>query len=240
MKEHPILFSTEMVQALLQGRKSQTRRVIKHQPFDNTEIDGNFFEGRHKGYVKVDGHPDWQRQFAYHFCNYSIGDLLWVRETWVGHNRSKFKDYLSFQSGGYWFAYKADGKEKFPNGEVIKWKPSIFMPKTAARIWLEVTDIRVERLQDINEEDAKAEGAEKVWQDEKGNFWFPASESIRTVGEHGDFKTGFNSIWHGINGEESWNQNPWVWVISFKVLSTTGKQNIQNDIPKTLTKELQS
>src|SRR5690349_17204720 len=107
MKYIPILFSTPMVQAILVGRKTQTRRIIKPQPVDNTEVDGNFFEGNHKGFVKVDGHPNWQHQFANEFCKYQTGDVLWVRETSVYACVSEDGEG-PIPGTGYRYYYRAD------------------------------------------------------------------------------------------------------------------------------------
>jgi hypothetical protein len=219
MKEHPILFSTEMVQAILAGRKTMTRRIIKwpsvpdghdydYEP--NIVVkpkDGNWWPHfRHMGPNDIEGPVK---------CPYGQpGDILWVRET-----------FMPLTQG---YGYKADdmirtGKNP-KTGEYyvprLRWKPTIHMPKLAARIWLEVTDIRVERLQDITEQDAIAEGIERVGDQVKGGFkdymsfgpspWMHATNS-------------YFSLWQSINGIESLAENPWVWVISFKVLSTTGK-----------------
>jgi hypothetical protein len=103
----------------------------------------------------------------------------------------------------------------------IKWKPSIHMPKDVCRIWLEVTNVRAERLHDITEEDARAEGIREFTKDDKlCKYGLPDwnwQDMFRTA------KQSFMQLWCMINGFESWNENPWVWVIEFKVLSTTGK-----------------
>jgi hypothetical protein len=207
-KEIPILFSSTMVQAIIAGRKTMTRRIVKPQPIDNTEVDGNFFHGNHKGYVKVDGHPNWQKQFAHEFANWKVGDILWVREAFSPVKANNF-------NGGKSTLFKADVAENKFDG--YKWKPSIHMPKEAARIWLEVTEVRVERLHDITEEDAIAEGVEKL------NNWWKDYTSDQDAYDMQTAMCSFDSLWKKINGEESWNENPWVWVVSFKVLSTTGK-----------------
>jgi hypothetical protein len=176
-KERPILFSGEMVRAILDGRKTQTRRVVKPKPDDS-------------GLWNNDK------------CPYGKpGDRLWVRETF-------FVDGPRIQ-------YRADhhGAPK----ETI-WKPSIFMPRHASRILLEIADVRCERLRDISEADAIAEGV----------------ASFRPVPGDGDPETlyanymnkgrlsyrkayfSFMTLWQSINGPESWNANPWVWVITFK------------------------
>lgn len=171
MKFRPILFSTEMVQAILEGSKTQTRRVV-NQParkiFYNTKT--KQFEGESGRIVK---------------CPYGqVGDVLWVRES--------FTFNTDVQSAPI---FKADSKiPKF-----IKWKPSIHMPKEACRLFLRIKDIRVERLQDISRGDAMAEGCP-----------FPniAKETFPTKW--------FRELWIKINGEQSWNDNPFVWVIEFE------------------------
>jgi hypothetical protein len=166
--EKPILFSTEMVKAILEGRKSQTRRIVKPQPWSHTK--------------RV-------------LCPYGkLGDILWVRETWA-HTGA----YHIFKAGNNWGEYYVDENYN-PTDKKIQWKPSIHMPRAACRIRLEITDIRVERLQDISWEDVVAEGCPgyRPTQDE------PTQQ--------------FQRLWQSINGEESWQSNPWVWVISFHTL----------------------
>jgi len=192
---HPILFSTPMVNAILEGRKRITRRIVKPQPIDNTEIDGNFFEGNHKGYVKVDNHPNWKNQFVHEFSDKQVGDILWVRETFGD-------DFLEINETGAinHYLYKADALERPADG----WKPSIFMPKAACRIWLKITGVSIERLQDISSSDAENEGVDGV-------EWYERDYSGKP-----DYKTAFKILWSKINGVSSWNENPFVWVISFQ------------------------
>lgn len=136
-------------------------------------------------------------------CPYGkAGDLLWVRESC---------QRIKMDSGEYRIIFKTD-----PIIWGGKWKPSMHMPKDASRIWLQVEEIRVERLQDISEEDAMAEGVE------------PLINTYSSISNYKDIKipnyrTGFMKIWIKINSEESWHSNPWVWVVKYKVLSTTGK-----------------
>lgn len=149
MKEHPILFSTDMVHALLDGRKTQTRRIINPQPDDNglhnhsarkmaldSELEGWY------GTVEETGE---NKQFK---CRQgTAGDKLWVRETFY-----KAETCIDNGVNHYFYIYKASNKSDFMG----PWKPCIFMKKEAARIWLEVINVRVERLQDISVEDAIA------------------------------------------------------------------------------------
>ena len=197
MKEHPVLFSTEMVKAILKGRKTQTRRVIKPQPyFDNGLYDqGWIWEGLHhndetdlKKLIVMSGK-----------CPYGqVGDRLWVREA--------FCNLCPDEQG---FCYKAD-REHNPASDLCaaEWKPSIFMPRWASRTTLEITGIRVERLQEITHEDAIAEGAE----------FMPAAKLRKerlTVPQ-----IVFAGLWDSINGKKyPWASNPWVWCIEFKRLS---------------------
>ena len=129
------------------------------------------------------------------FPRWEVGDILWVRETW------QRTDFLHVSDENYGYVYKAseNGREWEANDESWKWRPSIFMPKEACRIWLEVTDVRAERLQDISRGDAMQEGCP---------FANMAKETSPCVW--------FSEIWEKING--NWNENPWVWCISFKRL----------------------
>ena len=182
----PILFSTPMVQAILDGRKTQTRRVIKDKDITN------WFD------IDVDGKPiayiDQETGDSYpptHRAKYQPGDILWVRETWAKRIHSDNRYY-----------YKADNNlGAIFNREDDKWRPSIFMPREAARIFLRVKNVRVERVQDIGEEDALAEGVE----------WLNFATA----------KEAFTALWDGINGKRvyGWDTNPWVWVVEFEHMS---------------------
>lgn len=227
-KEIPILFSTPMVQAILAGRKTMTRRIIKdkYQPVRVEAVN-------EINYLKPKGWPLLQsEEFKDRFCPYGkIGDVLYVRETWnlfsnvgdcgVGCEYGCQHGKYVFKASGTW-------------DDEAKWKPSIHMPKAAARIWLEVTDVRVERLQDISEEDAKAEGVQRncegilskcpACEDEckAKDEWFHYTRDLDDFPAF-SAKESFESLWQSINGAASWNANSFVWVVSFKVLSTTGK-----------------
>lgn len=195
-KERPILFSTPMVEAILDGRKTQTRRA-RGATFQNFE------------------------EFARIKCPYGKpGDRLWVRETW------QITNFLHPSDENYGYIYKAseNGKDWQENTEEWKWKPSIHMPKAAARIWLEITETRLEQLQDISKEDAIAEGIEPVADGYKN--YMPKLSSTSQFCWPTAYHS-FKSLWESINGAESWDLNPWLWVVKFKVLSTTGKEALQ-------------
>ena len=207
MNIKPILFSTEMVQAILEGRKTQTRRIIKPQPKKGiiaTAFD--FKKGFYASKIKIEENPDRFEITKLFNPKYQTGDILWVRESFAKPPIYAF---------GVKYIYKAGFNES-----ICGWKPSIHMPKEAARIFLEVTNVRVERLQDISEEDAIAEGIDK-----KGDLYFNYFESkLLGIGLQKEYfykeipKVSFMSLWSKINGEDSWNANPWVWVYEFKVV----------------------
>ena len=223
----PMLFSTPMVQAILDGRKTMTRRIVKPQPIDNTKIDGNFYEGDCKDFVKVDGHPNWKNQFVSQVSKIQKGDIIWVRETW-----QQEAEFIQL-SGGDWsnaylkptgnYLYKADGvslEEIKDSVSFGKWKPSIFMPKSACRLFLEVTKVEVQRLQDISNEDAKKEGVQILSYGgfgRSGEEWKDYLSKISTAFRPST-KSSFSSLWQSINGVESWNENPYVWVYTFKIV----------------------
>lgn len=197
MKERPILFSAPMVRALINGTKTQTRRAVKL-----TEA----------GHVKEPGgHRRWHPADpnASLACPYGQpGDRLWVRETWA-----KPFDVPDAKLEGR-VTYRSDFRESHVLGMVradgamadrVKWKPSIYMPRWASRITLEVTGVRVERLQDISVTDAIAE-AVNVHQDHHGK---PRTSIYSPVQAYRD-------LWESINGPDSWDANPWVWVVEFK------------------------
>lgn len=213
MKTHPILFSTEMVQAIIQGNKTQTRRVqglenVNDNPdrYRVLEAKNNWSETKLKALFEVKGsenRPLPQRLSAY--CPYGkVGDVLWVRETFCFTGS---REYLNSETRMP-FMYKADIKDVETAKEVMqdhgwKFRPSIHMPKAACRLFLEITSIRVERLQDITEEDASEEGVE-CYYDKNGEYVVCS------------YKDSFEILWSSINGSESWNANPWVWVVEFK------------------------
>jgi hypothetical protein len=207
VKERPILFSGPMVLAILDGRKTQTRRIIKPQPkHDQFELcnfakskvarDGTSYpaEDERFGICDVDG--EWSIE-----CRHKrVCDRMWVRETWA-----PLCDFdLEFGA-----MYRADN---YPSDKVVdfKWKPSIHMPRWASRITLEITGVRVERLQDVSEADAMAEGCERI---ELG------PHEVHGMGVHpmtSTYGAAFADLWERINGFDSWDANPWVWVIEFR------------------------
>ncbi len=204
-KEHPILFSEPMVRAILEGRKTQTRRIVKPQPASHL-LDGEWLPPK---------------------CPYGgLGDRLWVRETFgycsgVGlTSNTADATYVCFRDGSQVFkkdrSYhqwtKPVNDSAWPSD--WKWRPSIHMPRWASRITLEVTGVRVERLQDISEEDAVAEGLEP--RDWCGPSQFHLANGCTVYGQSVHC---FKKLWESINGLNSWDANPWVWVVEFRRLA---------------------
>lgn len=197
----PILFNTEMVRAILDGRKTCTRRICKDAN-EYTVPDMDFYNADRRTYAVhnfVDKEQMEQLSTAERTCPICPGDLLYVRETWC-------KGYLMNAKERYY--YKADD-----NDFLCTWHPSTNMPKQAARIWLRVMDVRVERLQDVTEDGAKAEGAI----DNRGFIHSPENEydRIHTARDH------FIKIWNSTIKKSDidrygWDANPYVWVISFE------------------------
>lgn len=209
MKERPILFNAEMVKAILDGRKTCTRRVIKDAVKENQEINKNG-KGEFELYDITPrcGIP----KGKLYKPPYQPGDILYVRETWseIRNADGSHKKYV----------YKAS--DQYPFGESgyiikFKWKPSIHMPKEAARIWLKVTDVRVERLQDITEVGAINEGC-------IDDIEFAKGKSARNH---------FAALWNTTIKKPDidiygWSANPWVWVIEFERCEKPGKENIND------------
>lgn len=221
-REKPILFSGPMVKAILDGRKTQTRRVIKPQP--DSEINP----------VWIDEAEcfQWATAEFRRWCPYGLlGDRLWVRETWMQvyeYDKGKFhalRDSNDTYSEKCKRAkYKATDTP--PENFAVTWRPSIHMPRWASRITLEITDVRVERLQSISEEDARAEGFPL-------GYGLPGrlkiTENCKVVrnekAEIHDFTAlgGFARLWDALNGNRlgcSWKDSPWVWAITFRRLTT--------------------
>lgn len=202
MKERPILFNGEMVRAILEGRKTQTRRIIKPQPSQFCD-----------GLIHVPNSNEYE--FTRHGRSDEIiispygqpGDRLWVRETFA-KGRANFEERIgpswkakNGSQGG--FIYRASTILEAQRLMNYKWKPSIHMPRWASRITLEIVNVRVERLQDISEEDANAEGVKPI----------PRSTQIKSLY---DYRFPFKRLWTSINGPGAWEKNPFVWVIEFK------------------------
>lgn len=187
-RERPILFSAPMVRAILDGRKTQTRRVVKM--------------GRWR---LADGVEEFAPPLT--DCPYGApGDRLWVRETWAAH---RHEDSLPPRdcSREVRFYFECHKRQHGSNPRIGKWRPSIHMPRWHSRITMAITSVRVERLNDISEADAIAEGILKSgdgWRGADGLPWFASP-----VGA-------YRSLWESINGAGSWDANPWVWVVEFK------------------------
>jgi len=216
MKEHPILFKTEMVQAILDDRKTQTRRVITPRNsiigeggnWDKFCWDGLaiYKDTCHHGHtveykaplpfadgIKLHVPYNYEEDCAIYriYPKWDIGDKLWVKETWC--NTSCISKHIIY-------------KASTPSADVFKWRPSIFLSRSDSRILLEITDIKPQRLQDITEEDAETEGVEAVYTEIEGITWF---------------RPAYQRLWDSINKKNGygWDKNDWVWVISFKVVS---------------------
>lgn len=215
MKERGMIFNGEMVRAILDGRKTQTRRPIKWKQTRFTEI-GEREDGSNWPWSE-----DTEKVCDYwHPCPFgAVGDRIWVRETFQGplFDYEKMESYLEDSSKfekPEFCQYAADGKpapEYYDADDNLHcgWRPSIHMPRWASRINLEITDVRVERLNDISQEDAQAEGMELTG-------WRPTYSDPDSGGEVCTPYDNFAQLWSSIYGEESWQGNPWVWVIEFK------------------------
>ena len=244
MKENPIFFKDEMVRAILDGRKTQTRRVMRSQV-----VPPGIVQMARPGYCEI------INEHGVHipgfYCPYGQpGDQLWVREKWRigawredsgcfaidycdGPLREWRNDPSDHDGQGFnklWIQCSdelhAKGIEPDDNGHYrwevgqspLRWRPSRYMPRWASRITLEITGVRVERLQDISEADAIAEGVEGHYI-EDGWYWrdyLLTDEDAAISPMLTCPKESFRSLWQSINGPSSWNENPWVWVVEFK------------------------
>jgi hypothetical protein len=233
VKERPILFSGPMVRALLDGRKTQTRRTVK------LPTKGEYIRPDMGGWSPstIGGADQHGRSVPEHVClwnqttgttlacPYGVpGDRLWVREAWAV---KRFEHCLAHERDwqelcGATVRYLADGAEIVHRGDratgrgiyrgpVEKGRPSIHMPRWASRLTLEITEVRVERLQDISQADAKSEGCDPIHMQPGGPTGDPSAGWIC-------YRAGFESLWNHINGPDSWDANPWVWAVSFRVL----------------------
>jgi hypothetical protein len=235
MKERPILFNTAMIKAILAGRKTQTRRLVPewqlpHKTHDDTRYIS--VAQRHPRYgfgvfgkTEAECMENYKVEYAC-LCPFGKkGDRLWVRETFQGPLIDQGGDYPNGYEFPEYCVYKADGKARpefttMDYETVCRWRPSIHMPRLACRIILEITSVRVERLQEITEENAIAEGCRAL----EGCKWHTFTEAAAGIPMHDHTaKDTFEALWKSINSEDSWDNNPWVWVIEFKVLTTNGK-----------------
>ena len=218
MKERPIIFNSEMIKAIRDGRKFQTRRILKVPENGRIKPGTQAYDNGVSICFDQSGLADWETLK----CPYGkIGDMLWVRETW-----SPWRGILCPCSGGCncdQYLYKADPDTDFANKceypeDRIRWKPSIFMPRKASRILLEITDIRVERVQDIKEKDCESEGIEVAESigDYAGALWIARTE--KATFNFSNAQSAFQYLWDSINAKRGygWKVNPFVWVIDFK------------------------
>ncbi len=186
MKERGMIFNDEMVRAILGGNKTQTRRIVEEK-----------FYGRAVAAELLAKH-----------CPYGQpGDRIWVRETYRVHGKATDVATLVYRASvrNSWTEQTHRVPVDVCNKPVSeKWTPSIHMPRWASRILLEITDVRVERLHDMSEADAKAEGATPA------TYKITPPEAV--------YRVGFGDIWRSIYGQDNWLSNPWVWVIEFKCI----------------------
>lgn len=260
MTERPILFSAPMVQAILEGRKTQTRRIVKpmhglqatwlSQETLNSVPHGEMSGGgwqmhnpragtHHMGvYVEHNSPLGWIR------CPYGVpGDRLWVRETWGSADQfyqsheNETPSVVAYRADLAAIQWDAEPPRKIPkydvdqwNWDTMRWRPSIYMPRWASRLTLEVVSVRVERLHDISEEDAKAEGVEPFPDTSPDEQVIPGPGFNGAVMKNQRHRFAFYVLWDSINGEGSWDANPWVWVVEFKVLALLHYEAMTFDI----------
>lgn len=197
MKERGMIFNGEMVRAILDGRKTQTRRIMKNQPAGDYPDTPALIRSAGGGFQWY-GHYGESSIFNCPFG--AVGDRIWVRETWAeaGAGAPDLKLYRADYPEHVPTHY-----ENVPPADEIRWTPSIHMPRWASRLTLEITGVRVERLRDLSEDDAKSEGIT------------PPSGGVLPGWE---YRINFRDLWMSIYGADNWEANPWVWVIEFKVV----------------------
>lgn len=205
MTERGMIFNAEMVRAILDGRKTQTRRPVKFPVHDKNlgcELAGNELAGELSAGNYLNSA----------FCK--PGDRIWVRETFCPVDDTQYggEKWVDYRATPRYEASHPAGWDSAPNdAEALKWRPSIHMPRWASRILLEITDVRVERLNAISEEDARAEGII-----DGGCLNCGEPEPCGCANPDPDATDTFAYLWQSIYGQESWTANPWVWVIEFE------------------------
>ncbi|MDE1556324.1 MULTISPECIES: hypothetical protein [Comamonas] len=236
MKETGLMFKAPLVRAILEGRKTQTRRIVKPQPVAGQGmVNAGYCGDRHLWLRdgpcdKTDPAYEWRCPMG------KPGDRIYVRETWQ----------IAGGNTGIWYA-ATDSQADDGNSPVSRWSPSIHMPKSAARIWLEITSVRVERLQDLSNEDAIAEGVNRISHGREG-YYYSAIRDEQHPKNWNYPDDAFRELWDSTTGRPAlpanknskryarvkhwldthpdttgWAANPWVWVIDFKTISTTGR-----------------
>lgn len=215
MRERPILFNGAMVRAIVAGQKTQTRRAIKPQPFEASFLDA---PGQHRPSFDEEGRLRVATSTGVHLLTCPFGqpgDRLWVRESFTDLRGTGIEHRPNIDGPIQRYVYSADTLPGSPGDFArkdygIKWRPSIHMPREACRLVLEITAVRVERLQAITEADAVAEG---LSQSESGS-WLPGPC------DHPEWA--FHQLWAQVYGEPAWEANPWVWVIEFRRVEVPG------------------
>lgn len=216
MKERPILFSTDMIKAILDGKKTMTRRIVKPQPYQQgwagTIPLYQFGEYTHGHKL----HGQFKQDEIFEVCPYGLpDDRLWVRETWAAMALYDKLPPINIPEGTpIWYK---DSDVDMPSGcgdDMGKWRPSIFIPRWASRITLEITEVRVERLQEIQPYDAEKEGFALAGLKQCCSACDTKDHSYYGGHIH------FAEYWQKLNAKRgySWESNPWVWVVSFKKL----------------------
>ena len=215
MKFKPILFKTVIVRAILEGRKTQTRSIIKFKSLDPAAVGAVHPDGSGKGWIAwqpgknvtpEDTKVAYPGEVGFKCPHGAVGDVLWVRETWC------WPEFLGPEDRGWIYKASDNGEAWEKSDENWKWRPSIFMPKTACRLFLQITKIRVERLSEISEANAIAEGC---WLDKSVG---PPGYTVYGMPHWFTAKECFENLWVGINGLKSLEANPWVWVLTFKLI----------------------
>ncbi|HDG9775858.1 TPA: hypothetical protein PGG59_004253 [Raoultella planticola] len=236
MKERGMIFNGEMTRAILDGRKTQTRRIMKVQPSEDLTPMNMALETDYKarwytpGIVDKNGYlqPSTKEVFGVadenegYSCPFgAVGDRIWVREAFRVHSLAtdvatlvyKASERNSWTEQTHRVPVAVCNKPATPE----KWTPSLHMPRWASRILLEITDVRVERLNAISEEDARAEGII-----DGGCLNCGEPEPCGCANPEPDATDAFAYLWQSIYGQENWNSNPWVWVIEFRIVASGG------------------
>jgi len=231
-KAKPIIFNGEMVNAILDGRKTMTRRVMKPQPFPlGTQTITKICHDEGGGYYQTWSNDEGSYRPLVDGCPYGIpGEELWVRETWaVNHHYDGLSPKMvSVAMGGdyaHCIDYRSNDKKKDWSG---RWRPSIHMPRWASRIQLRITDVRVERVQDISMKEVLDEGVHipmtkegKILERVSGKFLPSDYRDVNNYTHEGYIKAQFASLWDSINHGlgYGWDTNCWVWIVEFEVVN---------------------